>query len=114
MNINFRINWLNFMRYRQKADEVLDQSAIVELVGIKCGFSHLELSELIIANTPHEDFCKDSRSMKLCQQATTSDSVICHLCLTVRFELSMPYHLDISFSKIILLHILQWSLALSQ
>ena len=95
------------MRYRQKPDETLDQSAIVELVGIKCGFSHLELSELIIANTPHGDFCKDSCSMRLCQQATTSDSAICHLCLTVRFELSMPYYLVISFSKIILSHIPQ-------
>ena len=101
------------MRYQQKTYEMLDQSAIVKPVGIKCGFSHLELSELIIANTPHGDFCKDSGSMRLCQQATTSDSAICHLCLTVHFELSMPYYLDISFSKIILLHILQWSLALS-
>ena len=64
VNINFRINRLHFMRYKQRPDESLDQFVIrARTLGLKCDFSDTELSErlleLIISSTPHEEFCRD-------------------------------------------------------
>ena len=40
VNINFRINRLHFMRYKQRPDESLDQFVIrARTLGLKCDFS---------------------------------------------------------------------------
>ena len=64
VNINFRINRLHFMRYKQRPHESLHQFVIrARTLGLTCDFNDMELSErlleLILSSTPHEEFCRD-------------------------------------------------------
>ena len=64
VNVKYRLHLLHLMKYRQQTNESLDAFVIrARTLALKCDFSEEEMSErileLIIANTPHEEFRRD-------------------------------------------------------